>query len=54
MNVIGHEHVSANPDAKLGCPATIFDERLVHFGRGEQAGTSMSVERYELTGALER
>jgi len=48
MNVIGHEHVSADADAKVGCAPTIFDEGLVDFGRGEQARTSMSVERYEI------
>ena len=48
VNVIGHEHVSANADAKVGCALTIFDEGLVHFGRSEQAGASMCVERYEI------
>jgi len=48
MNVIGHEHVSAHADAKIGCPPTIFDEGLMYFGPGEQTRTSMSVERYEI------
>ena len=55
MNVIGHEHVSADADAKIGCAPTIFDEGLVHFGRGEHRAASMYVERYEIhrcTGAL--
>src|SRR5882762_2627711 len=47
MNVIGHEHVSADADAKVGCTPTIFDEALVYFGPGEQTRTSMSVELYE-------
>jgi hypothetical protein len=48
MNVIGHEHVSPDTDAKVGCAPAISNERLVHFGRGEQARTSMSVERYKV------
>jgi len=48
MNVIGHEHVSADADAKLDCATAIFEEGLVHFGCGEQGGASMSVERYEI------
>ena len=48
MNVIGHEHISADADAKVGRAPTIFDEGLVHFVRGEQARTSMSVEPYEI------
>ena len=35
MNVIGHEHVSADADAKVSRAPTIFDEALVHFGSGE-------------------
>jgi len=56
MNVIGHEHVSADADAKIGCTPTIFDEGPMHFGPREQTRTSMSVERYEINrriGALE-
>jgi hypothetical protein len=37
-----------NTDAKLACAPTIFDESLVPFGRGEQGGASMRVERYEI------
>jgi len=48
MNVIGHEHVSADADAKIGCAPTIFDEGLMYFGPGEQTRTSMSVERYKI------
>ncbi len=48
MNVIGHEHVSADSDAKVSRAPTIFGKGLVHFGRSEQARTSMSVERYEI------
>jgi len=48
MNVIGHERVSADADAKLGCAPTIFDEGLVHFGRGEQARPRVRVERYKV------
>jgi hypothetical protein len=45
MNVIGHEHVSADADAKIGCAPTIFDEAVMYFGPGEQTRTRMSVER---------
>ncbi len=48
MNVIGHEHVSADADAKVGCAPTIFDEALVQFGRGEQARPRVRVERYKI------
>ena len=48
MNVIGHKYVSADAGAKLDCAPAIFDEGRVHFGRGEQTGASMSVERYEI------
>jgi len=48
MNVVWHDHVTPNTNAKVGCAPTIFDEGLVHFGRGEQTRTSMRVERYEI------
>ena len=48
MDVIGHEDVSTDADVKVGCATTVFDEGLVHFGRGEQARASMSVERDEV------
>jgi len=48
MNVIGHEHVSPDTDAKFACAPAIFDEGLVHSGRGEQGGASVSIERYKV------
>jgi hypothetical protein len=35
MNVIRHEHISANADAEVTRSSTIFDERSVNFLLGE-------------------
>src|SRR5215813_1004201 len=48
MNMIRHDHVSADANAKLGGPTTKLDERLVHFRRGEQRSASVRVESDEV------
>ena len=54
MNVIGHEHVSPDTDTKLACAPAIFDEGLVHFGRGEHRARVCVLNVTKYTGALER
>ena len=49
MNVIGHEHVTSNADAKVSCASAVSDEtRVGTAGIGEQVCTSVSIECYEV------
>jgi hypothetical protein len=48
MNVIGHDHISSYADAKVSCPATISDERVMYIRVREQARTRVSVECYKI------
>jgi hypothetical protein len=48
MNVIGHQHASANSDTEVGGAAAVFDEACVNFGDGEQIGSSMGIEGHEI------
>ena len=48
MNVIGHEHVTPNTNAKVSCASAVPDETRVYGGIGEQVCTSVSIERYEV------
>ena len=44
MNVIGHEHITPNADAKISCAPTIRDKGFVYFGFREQPRTRVSIE----------
>ncbi len=48
MNVIGHEHVSPDPDAKVSCAPAIFDEGSVYFTFCEQAGARVSIKCHKV------
>ena len=48
MDVIGHEDVAPDTDAKINGTVGVFDERFVHFGICEQTGASMSVKCHEI------
>ena len=48
MNVIGHEHITPNADAKVSCATAVSDETRVYYGIGEQVCTSVSIECYEV------
>ncbi len=56
MNVVGHDHISSNADAKVSCAPAIFDKRFLYFVVREQARARVSIECYEVNrriGALE-
>jgi hypothetical protein len=44
MNVVGHDHISADADAKISCAPTIRDKGFVYFGFREQPRTRVSIE----------
>src|SRR5205809_6548136 len=48
MNVIGHEHITPNTDAKVSCATAVSDETRVYCGIGEQVCTGVSIECYEV------
>ena len=48
MNVIGHEHITPNANAKVSCATAVSDEPRVYCGIGEQICTSVSIECYKV------
>src|SRR5438034_5183511 len=44
VNVVGHDHISADADAKISCAPTIRDQGFVYFEFREQPRTSVSIE----------
>jgi hypothetical protein len=53
MNVIGHEHVTPNTNAKVGCATAVSDETRVYRGIGEQVCASVSVKCYKVDWCIE-
>jgi hypothetical protein len=48
MNVIGHEHITPNADAKVTCATAVSDETRMYCGIGEQVCAGVSIECYEV------
>jgi len=53
MNVVGHEYIPPNADAKVSCPPAIFDEGFVYLGFREQARSSVSIKCYKVDRRIE-
>jgi hypothetical protein len=53
MNVIGHEDVAPDTDAKINSTVGVLYERSVHLGICEHAGASMSVKCHEINWLIE-